>query len=388
MDPSLAKKKVKVCRALYGLAISPRAFNKHLHSKILSYGYTASPADPSLYIRNDADGQSFILAYVDDLLFVGNDKHRKQFQQQVNIDTNPENGFKVRDYGTPTSFLGMEFARDILGKIFTITQTAYIKSMGDRFNITADNAPTTPLPPNIKIDELPSGQEQPDPTEFRAMVGSLMFAANCSRPDIAHAVHQLSRHLHCPNNAHVKLARGVIAYLMATDTIGLRYDGNSPKSLLGFTDADWGGDRTTARSTSGYVFMMNNAAITWSSSLQRTVAHSTGNAEYVALAEAGREAMWLRSLEKSVKGVDTMAPTVLFEDNKAALKWASDPANHKKTRHINIAYHSIREQVADFKNLTVKYVATALNNADAFTKSLPLPQFRSLFRRITGMGNV
>jgi hypothetical protein len=239
----------------------------------------------------------------------------------------------------------------------------------------------------LKIDELQDGASNPDPTEFRAMVGSLMFAVNCCRPDCAHAVHLLSRYLHQPNNAHVKLARGVIAYLMATDSVGLQYDGNaSTHDVIGWVDADWGGDHTNARSTSGYVFMRNNAAITWSSQLQRTVAHSTSNAEYVALSEAGREAMWLRTLAKSVSGSDSLAPTVLFEDNKGALKWATDPANHKKTRHINICYHSIREQVNDFGNLSVKYVQSALNYADAFTKALPLPQFRNLFRSILGMG--
>ena len=220
------------------------------------------------------------------------------------------------------------------------------------------------------------------------MVGSILFAANCCRPDCAHAVHLLSRYLHCPTEAHVKLARGVIAYMLSTNSLGLQYDGNRPQNITGWVDADWAGDNTTARSTSGYVFMKNHAAITWSSQLQITTAHSTSNAEYVALAESGREAMWLRSLESSVSGKDCVEPTVLYEDNRGAYKWAHDPAHHKKTRHINIAYHSIREQVSEFRNLAVKYVASEHNYGDAFTKTLPLPRFRSLFKKILGMSNV
>ena len=94
--------------------------------------------------------------------------------------------------------------------------------------------------------------------------------------------------------------------------------------------------------------------------------------------------MYLRALERSISGKSALDPTVLHEDNKGALKWAQDPANHKKTRHIDIAYHSIREQVSEFKNLAVKFVASAANFGDAFTKALPTPQFRKLFASIYG----
>jgi hypothetical protein len=130
--------------------------------------------------------------------------------------------------------------------------------------------------------------------------------------------------------------------------------------------------------------MKNGAAISWQSQLQPTVAHSTANAEYCALSEAGKEALWLRSLEMSINGTSSLDPTIILEDNKGALKWAQDPCNHKHTRHIDIAYHSIREHVSEFKNLAIKFVASAENLGDAFTKALPLPQFRKLFRVIYG----
>jgi hypothetical protein len=83
-----------------------------------------------------------------------------------------------------------------------------------------------------------------------------------------------------------------------------------------------------------------------------------------------------------------MNPTVIHEDNRGAMKWAQDPCNHKNTRHIDISYHSIREQVSEFKNLAVKFVASAENYADAFTKALPLPAFRKLFQGIYGVDRV
>jgi hypothetical protein len=388
-DPSLKGKAVKVTRALYGHQCSPRAFNQHLHDKIRLYGYTRSSADPCLYIKRDKQGVSYLLCYVDDILFVGCDIHRKQFVLDVNIDTNSSSGFKVRDYGEPKSFLGMEFHRDVHGKTLQITQTAYIRSVASRFNITADKAPTTPLPPNFKIDTDSSPPlDEEAVTEYRAMVGSILYAVHCCRPSCAHAVHVLSRKLHAPTKADAKLARNVIAFLLATDTLGLKYDGKNPRALQGFSDADWAGDLTNRRSTSGFVFMKNNAAVCWQSQLQPTVAHSTANAEYCALSDAGKEAMWLRTLEMSIHGSSNMDPTVIHEDNRGAMKWAQDPCNHKNTRHIDISYHSIREQVSEFKNLAVKFVASAHNYADAFTKALPLPAFRKLFQGIYGVDRV
>ena len=211
-----------------------------------------------------------------------------------------------------------------------------------------------------------------------------MYAVHVSRPDCAQAVHALSRHLHAPTEASLKLSRQVVSYLLGTADIGLTYDGIKPTPLHGYSDADWAGDLTTRRSTSGFVFMRNNAAIAWQSVLQRTVAHSTSDAEYRALSESGREALFLRSLEASVTGCTHLDPTVLFEDNRGAAKWSGDAANHSKTKHVEICYHSIREQVNELKNLAVRYCKTASMLADPMTKSLPVPQFRKLFRKIFG----
>ena len=175
-----------------------------------------------------------------------------------------------------------------------------------------------------------------------------------------------------------------MAYLLGTANVGLTYDGANPIPLHGYSDADWAGDLTTRKSTSGFVFMRNNAAITWQSSLQHTVAHSTSDAEYRALSDAGREALFLRNLEAAITCRKLTDRTVLFEDNRGALKWSADAANHAKTKHIDICYHSIREQVNDLKTLAIRYCKTAQMLADPFTKCLPAPLFIRLFRKIFG----
>ena len=135
-------------------------------------------------------------------------------------------------------------------------------------------------------------------------MGSILYAVHCCRLSCAHAVHIRSQKLHAPTKADFKFAQGVIAFLLSTDKLGLKYNGTKPAVLEGFSDADWAGDLTTRRSTSGFT------AISWPSQLQPTVAHSTANAEYCAFAESGREAMYLRALERSILGKSDLDPTL------------------------------------------------------------------------------
>jgi len=222
-------------------------------------------------------------------------------------------------------------------------------------------------------------------TEFRSKVGALMYAAHCVRSNACGPVQQFGRYLHAATPTMLTHLNNALKYFLATADIGLTYDGKKPGPVYGYSDADWAGDATTRRSTSGYVFMRNNAAVTWSSSLQPSVAHSTSDAEWRALSDCGREALWLRKLEKDLTGVESLAPTQLCDDNKGALKWATDPANHKKSKHIDISYNSIREQVVEFKNLIVKYVPTVDMLADPFTKNLLPGSFKDLFGKIFGL---
>ena len=383
-DPSLEGKVIFVSRALYGLAVSPKAFNWHLDAKLRQMGYTPSGADPCLYMKGQGADAQFIICYVDDLCHVGNAAGKLEFRKLINIDTNPD-GFKVRDYGEPTSFLGIEISRNRAARTITLSQGKYIRDICERFNITTDKAPQTPMPHKLDLGALPDEHKLTDMTEFRSKVGALMYAAHCVRSDACGPVQQFSRYLHAATPTMLTHLNSTLKYFLATAGIGLTYDGKKPGPVYGYSDADWAGDATTRRSTSGYVFMRNNAAVTWSSSLQPSVAHSTSDAEWRALSDCGREALWLRTLEKDLTSVESLAPTQLCDDNKGALKWATDPANHKKSKHIDISYNSIREQVVEFKNLIVKYVPTVGMLADPFTKNLLPGAFKDLFGKIFGL---
>jgi hypothetical protein len=143
-------------------------------------------------------------------------------------------------------------------------------------------------------------------------------------------------------------------------------------------DADWGGCHDTQRSTTGHIFMLGSSAIMWTSRRQATVASSTIEAEYVAVSEAAREAVWLRGLLDKL-GVAPKDPTPLWCDNQGAIRLARNPGMHRRTKHIAIRWHLIRDGV-----VRLGYVPTASQVADIFTKAL-LPAPHRSFRASLGL---
>ena len=129
----------------------------------------------------------------------------------------------------------------------------------------------------------------------------------------------------------------------------------TPESeLIGFADADWAGDVTDRRSTSGYVFCLSEGAISWRSKKQDCVALSTAEAEYVALSSAGQESVWLRKLTAELGQVSSH-PMTIYEDNQSAISMRKNPQYHGRAKHIDIRHHYIHEQVSTrrFKLSTV-----------------------------------
>ena len=140
-----------------------------------------------------------------------------------------------------------------------------------------------------------------EPISFQGLVGCFQWLASCTRPDMSYTALYLARHLTSPTEHHMQLARSAEAHLKHTRNYALTIGGGKDLVLRGFVDADWAGCIDTRRSTSGYIFQLNESAVVWSSKRQPTVACSTVEAEYVATSEAAREAMWLRHLPEKSK---------------------------------------------------------------------------------------
>ena len=212
-----------------------------------------------------------------------------------------------------------------------------------------------------------------------------MWPAMQSRPDFAQAVGVLSRFCSNPGPAHVEVVKYILRYVSGTLKLGLIFDGNAdtPDDVIGNTDFDFAGSKSDRKSAGGYVFMLAGAAISYSSKLQTIIALSTCEAEYVAMCEAGKEAVWLRSLLAEVGFRKRSSPVTLYADNQGSITLANNPEFHRCTKHIDVRFHWIRD-AGSLRQLEIIYIPTEKMAADGLTKALPAPAFLK-FRRMIGM---
>lgn len=173
--------------------------------------------------------------------------------------------------------------------------------------------------------------------------------------------------------------------MKGTIDLKLTYKQGDYKDILtGYVDSDWGGSENTDRkSTTGYAFMLyERCVICWNTKKQSSVVASSTEAEYMALFEGVREALWLKSLAASIN-INITKPIVIYEDNNGCINIANNPTNHKKTIHIDIKYHFSREQIE--KNvIKLEFIPTGSQLADVLTKPLPAPKLKE-FRKGLGL---
>jgi hypothetical protein len=208
-------------------------------------------------------------------------------------------------------------------------------------------------------------------------VGSVLWLANTSRPDIAHGASLLSRALGKWNEDHYEQAINLLRYLAGTRDLVLAYTGSSSSPALeGQVDADWAGDLETRRSTTGYVMRTFGGVSAWKSARQPSVALSTTEAEFIAPSKAASEILFLRRFLDKLDLLPT-GPTPLQNDNMGAIALSTSPYNHDSTKHIDLRRHFLRETVKD-KIIDLTHIPGKDNVADFFTKSLPEIDFERL----------
>jgi len=143
--------------------------------------------------------------------------------------------------------------------------------------------------------------------------------------------------------------------------------------LLGYSDSDWGGDLELRRSTLRYMFKMTNEPVSWSSKRQKTVALSSCEAEYMALTETTKEAVWMQRLLKEL-GLKRFETVTIWMDNQEAIALAKNPEFHICMKHIDIHHHFIRE-VESHRLIHLNYIPTSDMAADRLTKPLSTLKF-------------
>jgi hypothetical protein len=211
-----------------------------------------------------------------------------------------------------------------------------------------------------------------DATAYQQLVGSLMYLVN-TRPNICYAVNQLSQVMVKPTKLFWKVGKHVLRYLRGTSEYGLWYRQTDGVKLHGFTDADWVGNPTDRKSTSGEIFSIGSTIVSWYNKKHISVALSSTEAKYMAASQAVCEAIWMRKILVGLFG-SHLDPTVIHCDNQSCIKLSINPLFYDRSKHIYIWYHHIRYCV-QWKIMLLQYIPTEDQDADILTKALTRRKF-------------
>jgi hypothetical protein len=364
----------QLLRPLYGLKQAGRAWNEELNQTFLKMDFTRLFSDQCVYIRHTDQDLLITSVHIDDMTILGSDI-------DAITDMKAELGkyFTITDLGEAKQIVGLELDRDMEAGTLKIKQTLYIKKVLEKFGMADSHPVSTPLDPNVKLVKTPD-DEHHDIPEYRSAIGSLMYAAIGTRPDISFAVQTLSQFMSNPGPAHWSAVKRVFRYLNGTRDLGIIYRKGGEVEPLAYSDADWGANVNDRKSISGYVFQMANGPISWQSKKQPTVALSSMEAEYMAESLATRQIIWLRTLTAEL-GIPYSGSTTLNVDNQGAINYSNNAINHGRTKHIDIQHHFVREKLVS-NEMRLQYCATDDNLADIFTKSLPKPKHDDFIKRL------
>jgi len=353
-------------KSLYGLKQAPRLWNNKIKELMTSLGFTATRSDPCIFVRITEDNRIYILVYVDDLIIAAkNHKIIDHIVKQI------QKTLMFEDLGPLNWYLNMKIEQDISNNTVTISQTQYIDKILTRFEMTNCKPLTTPLG-TFKLTAEQCPQSEREKLEmrnkpYRELIGSLIYLAQGTRPDIMMAVSTLSKFFNNPGIEHWKAAKRLLKYLKRTKDLKLTFC-KTKNPLIGYADASHAMDPDSRRGQCGYVFLWNGAPITWKSQATPQVSLSTMESEFYAVVEATKEAMWLSMILKEMQ-VPVPETLTINEDNEACIKFCHDPKYHARAKHIDIRYHFVREKIEE-KKIDLKYCRTERQLADILTKPL------------------
>lgn len=262
----------------------------------------------------------------------------------------------------------MTFERNGETGAITVSQSNYINELLKQHGMINCRPAATQLEAKFQVKCNKENCKKVDQTKYQSLIGSLMYLAISTRPDILHAVSKLSQRNKDPHIEHETGAKHILRYLNKTSNYKLHYF-KTGNPIECYADADWGGDTTDRKSYTGYAFILAGSVFSWQSKKQTTVALSSTEAEYMAISAAAKEATYLRKLMQEI-GIDTNnAPIKINGDNLSAQQLVRNPVYHARSKHIDIKYHHIRE-VLNSKQITIHYVPTNDMIADILTKNL------------------
>ena len=383
---------VKLKKALYGGKSSGALYAQEIRGWLEEYGFKTCSVDQTLFrLTREKNGKTstlLISLYVDDGACCTNDE--ELYQEFL---TALRSKYELSDSGDLDWHLGMKINQRHDEGVISLDQTAYIDAVLKRFNMQDATAKPTPLPPHTHLTkaDCPAVPDRERVKVYQQLIGSLMYIACGTRPDIAYAVNSCSQFMTNPGESHLQAAKHILRYLKGSREEKLTYRRQTPEManvLYGYVDADHAGCTDDRKSVGGYVLMLNGGAISWSSRKIKVVSLSSFESEWYSASICGCEIVVVRRLLEEI-GRPQAQPTQLFEDNAACIYSAMNyktPLN-QRSKHIDTRVFKLREFVEEGV-LVLSKVSSFANVADCLTKSLPREVVERSRRYMFGDGSV
>ncbi|KAL2122403.1 hypothetical protein VTJ04DRAFT_2858 [Mycothermus thermophilus] len=364
---------VELDKALYGLRDSPLLWYLEFSGTLRELGLIPSKEEPCLF--RSEDSRVVIVFYVDDILVF---YHSSNEALANRVIRRIRSKYEVHDQGDAQWFLGVRILRDRAARKVWLVHDQYIEKIAKRFKLTDEVSAATPLP-GIELVKYAGEAPKARKKEFQELVGSILYTAIMIRPDVAFAAAKLSQFLTNPSPEHVKAAKQAVSYLYGTRFLSIQYGGPGgaygAQHLVIASDASFADDVDTRRSSQGYLFMLFGGAINWRASRQDTVTTSSTEAELLALAMTGKEAMALQRFFNDIQ-LELGGVWRIFCDNTQTIRLVigADERISTKLRHVDIHNLWLRQEHAK-GSFEVVYLPTAHMPADGLTKNLPRYKF-------------
>jgi hypothetical protein len=277
--------------------------------------------------------------------------------------------FAMTDLGAFHHFLGIVVTRSSDGLF--LSQQQYAVELLQRAGMAECHSTLTPVDTHAKLSTTDGVLlSEKDTSEYRSLAGALQYPT-LTRPDLAYAVQQVCLFMHALREPHRALIKRILRFVQGTLSSGLHIGTRSVDTLTAYSDADWAGCPDSRRSTSDFCVYLSDNLVSQSSKRQTTVSRSSAEAEYRAVAHVVAKCCWRRQLLH----IQLPSATVVFCDNVSAVYMTANPVHHKRTKHIEIDIHFVREKVA-LGEIRVLHVPFSYQFADIMTNGLPTTLFR------------
>lgn len=365
----------KLNKAIYGTKQAPFEWNSELNGFLLLIGFRRLHSDSCVYVFRT--GRIILGIFVDDVIVICS---RTSVTLWGEIKAKIFAKFPCKDMGEAKFILGIQITRVRDQRLIFLDQQAYITKILKRYDMLESKPTATPLSERLcdsDCPETPEAKKEMEAVPYRSVTGSLLYAAIGTRPDLMYAVHMLSQFNENPGQVHWNAAKHALKYLGGTTTLKLRLGGTEQFDCRVYTDADWAGEhKNHARSVSGVAVLLAGGLVDWTAKKQKTVAISSMESEYMAMAHGLQDLLGIQNLLHELGHPPLSSPQLLV-DNRSAVDYAQHGNRRDRTRHISVIYHFVRERVED-KSVQLKWIPSGDQLADFFTKPLSPKRFQEL----------